>query len=278
MRVLRNSILVAMLLVATNTISAARADSEAQYIANAGVMVVSGDVKIVFDPLFREDFDQYELAPVTMQRQLVQGMPPFDGIDAVFVSHSHDDHFDPELMLEFLSHNKNVRFFGPNQALSALRAADPAATEAVSERLSAVSPEYGVAPMELEFDGLQVVAINIPHEGWPNYMSDVENVAFSVTLDASTTVVHLGDADTQAEHFQYSAEYWRSRHHHLALPPYWFFVREQGRKALEDRIAADHAVGVHVPTRMPDEPQSRPPEFEGYDLFTQPGETRRVGL
>ena len=277
MRALRNFILATMLLVATATSSTARADSEAQYIANAGVMVISGEIKIVFDPLFREDYGQYELAPDVMQRQLVEGLPPFDGIDAVFVSHSHDDHFDPELMLEFLGRNEDVRFFGPGQALSALRAADAAATEAMAERLNAVSPKYGAAPVELKIAGLHVVAINIPHAGWPDHMIDVENLAFSVTLDADTRIVHLGDADTGEEHYEISAEYWRSHQHHLALPPYWFFIREQGRKALEESIAADHAIGVHVPARMPDEPQSRPPEFEGHDLFTRPGEKRRIG-
>ena len=48
--------------------STAAAQPQAQYIANAGVMITSGDVKIVFDPLFEEDFGQYELAPGEMQR------------------------------------------------------------------------------------------------------------------------------------------------------------------------------------------------------------------
>lgn len=266
----------ALLLLATGSFAIARAESEARYIANAGVMIVSGETKVVFDPLFSEDFDQYDLVPADTQKRMITGAPPFDAIDAVFVSHSHDDHFDPQLMLEFLHRNEEVRFFGPDQAMSALRDADAAAVDAVSDRLNVVSPQYGAAPVEFRIDGMHIAAIRIPHDGWPDYMSDVENIAFSVILDSATTVVHLGDADSGIEHFQNNGEFWRARHHHLALPPYWFFIRAQGKKVLEESIAADHAIGVHVPTRMPDDPQSRPLEFAGFDLFTRPGEIRHV--
>jgi len=35
----------------------------AQYLANEGLMVVNGDIKVVFDPLFRNNYGQYQLLP-----------------------------------------------------------------------------------------------------------------------------------------------------------------------------------------------------------------------
>ena len=69
------------------------ATSTAQYLANASVLVTTGDTKAVFDPLFRNDFGQYALVPAQMERALFDGTAPFDGLDAVFVSHYHEDHF-----------------------------------------------------------------------------------------------------------------------------------------------------------------------------------------
>jgi hypothetical protein len=60
--------------------------STAHYMANEGLMVVNGDTKVVFDPLFRNSYGQYQLLPKSMEDALFAGEPPFDGIDAVFVS------------------------------------------------------------------------------------------------------------------------------------------------------------------------------------------------
>ena len=144
------------------------------------------------------------------------------------------------------------------------------------DRVEVVSAEPGGRPTELSIGALHIAAIGIPHEGWPDYHADVENIVFSITLDSQTTVAHMGDADPLTDHFTGSEAYWRLNHHHLVLPPYWFFLREQGRQVLSQIVDAEYAVGTHVPTKIPDEADSRPPEFEGFDLFTQPGEIRII--
>ena len=73
-----------------------------------------------------------------------------------------------------------------------------------------------------------------------------------------------------------ASEDWQERHTHLALPPYWFFDSASCHRILEERIKAGHAIGVHVPTEIPDDPAARPEQFQGYDLFTQPGESRDI--
>ena len=35
--------------------------STAQYLANEGLMVVHGEIKVVFDPLFRNSYGQYQI-------------------------------------------------------------------------------------------------------------------------------------------------------------------------------------------------------------------------
>ena len=83
-------------------------------------MIERGDTKVLFDPLFRNNFSYYELLPADTERALFLGEPPWDGIDAVFISHYHGDHFSPDVMLAFMQARGDVRLFVPLQGLTAL--------------------------------------------------------------------------------------------------------------------------------------------------------------
>ena len=256
---------------ATNT-------STAHYMANEGLMVVNGDTKVVFDPLFRSGFGQYQLLPKVMEEALFAGAPPFDGIDAVFVSHYHGDHFSPEDILRLLKVQPDIHLYAPRQAVSGLRSVAGGQDESVFERVTAVDLAYKDAPVTLEMDGLLIEAVRIPHSGWPTGRVDVENISWRVTLNETTTVLHMGDADPNDVHFARDAAYWGKRHTHMAFPPYWFFGTNQGRGIIEHRIKPDHSVGVHVPVSIPKNPSLRPAELRVYDLFTDPGETRDISV
>lgn len=249
--------------------------SRATYLANAGVMVERGDTKIVFDPLFRNDFDTYESVPDDIESALFAGEAPFDNIDAVFISHYHGDHFSPEVMMSFLEARSAIELYAPAQAVTALLNAG--ASSEIMARVTAVNLAYGDAPISMNSGDLFIEAVRIPHSGWPENASDVENIAWRVTLDGEISVVHLGDADTKAAHFDLHEDHWIGVATDLALPPYWYFLSRNGRLVLDTRIDEKHAIGVHVPAEMPDDPDLRPAEIQGFDLFTVPGEIRDLG-
>ena len=248
--------------------------SRAHYLGNEAVMVERGATKIVFDPLFRQDYGQYQLVPPDIEAALMTGEPPFDDVDAVFISHYHDDHFDPALMLEYLEVQPGIALYGPEQAVAGLRAAAVSTSADVFERVHSLTPAYRDAPMTVEVDGLLIEAVHIPHAGWPDSRTNVQNIAFRVTLDGATTVTHLGDADTDPAHFD--AAFWSQRPSHLALPPYWFFGTPDARAILTEIIRASHSVGIHVPTDVPKDATDRQPPLDDADLFTRPGETRDI--
>ena len=246
--------------------------ARAHYLANAGVMIERGETKILFDPLFRNSFSVYRLVPEDMERALFDADPPWDGIDAVFISHYHDDHFTPRVMLDFLAARTAVRLFAPQQAVDALAAAG--ADDVVLERVVGVNLAYGGDPVQLEFPGLAIEAVRVPHSGWPSRMTDIENVVWRVTIDDATTVIHFGDADTRPRHFELHPDHWHGADTELALPPYWFFLSAGGRIVLGEHVRAEHTIGVHVPVEVP--PEFSAPPLDGYDLFTVPGETREI--
>ena len=256
--------------------SAEAQSSRAYYLANAGTVIEHGESKIAFDPLFSNDFDTYDLVPENMEMAFLAGTAPWDGIGAVFISHYHEDHFDPALILELLNTQAAIELYAPEQAAAAIQALVANPDDPVLNRVHGLAIEYGAPPIDIELGAIFIEAIGIPHEGWPGYHKNVENIVFRVTLDDEATVMHFGDADTNDEHYAKNPQHWKKRHTHFAMPPYWFFFSDEGRQILENRIGASHTVGVHVPKKMPDDPESRPDEIQGRDLFTRPGESRII--
>jgi len=250
--------------------------AKAHYLANAGVLIVSGETKVVFDPLFRNDYGTYRLLPEDMEQALFAGEPPLDGIDAVLISHYHEDHFSPADIIRLLEEQPAIQLYAPVQAVSGMRSIADASQQEIFDRVTEIALEYKDAPVTIEAGALTIEAVRIPHSGWPEGRLDVENIAYRVTLDEATTVLHLGDADTKDVHFAHDAEYWDLRHTDIAFPPYWYFQSEDGRSVLDHRLKATHAVGVHVPVAIPSDPSKRPDDLQGYDLFTEPGETRDI--
>ena len=248
----------------------------AQYLANAAMLVTNGESKVVFDPLFRNDFGTYERVPEPMERALFAGAPPFDGLDAVFVSHYHEDHFSAVDVLRLLEARPDLRLYAPAQAVAGMREIASSRLDAVIARVNAIALQYRDAPVSLQHGTLLVEAVRVPHSGWPDRQQQVENIAFRVTLDAETTVVHLGDADASDAHFAPDSSYWSRRRTDVAFPPYWFFLSEGGRQVLERRIAPTRSIGMHVPADVPSRPADRAPELRGHELFTEPGEWRTI--
>ena len=169
-----------------------------------------------------------------------------------------------------------MSLYAPAQAVDAIVARG--ATSDVTSRITSVELDYGDPPVRFEAAGLVVDAVRIPHSGWPERRTDIENIAWRVTLGQEATVLHLGDADTRPVHYERDPEHWSATATDLALPPYWYFLSRPGLESLDEHLKPGHAIGVHVPAEVPDETSARPAELQGYDLFTSPGETRTIPL
>ncbi len=229
-----------------------------QYLANAGVLVVNGNTKIAFDPIFRSSFGSYLLLSDELERNLFAGTAPFDGLDAVFISHYHGDHFSARDVMRLMAAHADLELFAPAQAVEALHAVARSNKDqdssAVFERVRTITLDYEQAPVAIETDSLLVEAVRIPHSGWPERMQNVENIAFRVSLtgadDSIVTAAHLGDADTRDEHYDHDADYWAKRPLNLALPPYWYLQSEDGRAILSNRLKPALTMGLHVPVKF----------------------------
>ena len=61
------------------------------------------------------------------------------------------------------------------------------------------------------------------------------------------TVMHLGDADPDDDHYAPYDAHWMATRTDTAYPPYWFFGMGDGPQILSTRLNTLTATGIHVP-------------------------------
>lgn len=241
---------------------------QATYLANEGVMIASGEHKIVFDPFFHNDFGHYQLVPESIRTALFDGTAPYDNVKAVFVSHAHDDHFSATDMHKFLLKQSNVRLYAPQQAVDKLMTLK--VDKKVLSRVTAVNIHYGAKPFVTTFGEITIEAVRIPHAGGQG-RRHIQNMAFRVSLANQVTVLHMGDADPKDAFFLPYDKFWQQRQTDVAFPPYWFFGSKQGNDILNNRINSKHAIGVHVAKGAISQLKKSP-----FSVFTVPGEVYEI--
>ena len=239
-------------------------ESTARYLGNEGILIESGEYKILFDPFFHQNFGQYALVPETIRTALFDNKPPYDDVDLLMISHAHDDHFDAKDVLRYLQLRPQVQLIAPNQAVDQL--ATMSGFKNIKSRVHGVLLAKDEAPKNISLKGLVIEAIRIPHAGWPG-RADIENLVFRVTNKEQLTVMHLGDADPNLEHFEPFEGFFSQQRTHVAFPPYWFALSVSGRLLLDETLNADRTIGVHVPVNVPQSLKN-----SGYNYFSLPGQ------
>ncbi|MEP6343247.1 MAG: MBL fold metallo-hydrolase [Maricaulaceae bacterium] len=246
---------------------------QARYLANSAVLVTEGETKILFDPLFHNNFGQYQLVPDDVRAAIFASSGPFAGVDAVFISHAHGDHFNAGDANQYLSQNPTVRFVAPQQAIDSMKKQEDW-NEAFTSSITAVNLEYGASPVTIQVGDITATAVRIPHAGWPDPRRvSVQNMVYRVSIDGGATVMHMGDADPREQHYTPFADHWQAKQTDTAFPPYWFFLSDGGTDILTQTLNVQDAVGVHVPIKVPQELQD-----SGAQYFSTLGETRAISI
>lgn len=241
----------------------------ADYLGNEGIMVSTGQQKVLFDAFYTDSYEQYALVPGQTQKALLAGTPPWDNIDALFISHAHGDHFAPAPTLAYLRAHTDVQVYASNQVIKRLESG------IAKERLHRITLEAGDSPVTINQNGLIIDAVRIPHAGG-SQTANIENLAFRVNFTDGFTVLHLGDADPDISHFSQHSDHWNALTLETAFPPYWFMDNDAGQIILNDYLKPEQVIGIHVPLIASENPQDWKSRYKG-DLFTTPGEIRGLG-
>jgi len=242
---------------------------QAHYLGNAGVMAEDGETKLLFDPLFEENFDNYQLVPPRIKGALMMGTAPYNDIDVLFISHAHGDHFSAATVLAYLQSFPQTKLVAPKQAITKLLAAGLTNTEQVfSIDQSPTDP-----PALIQVGNIFIEAVTIPHSGGKRF-AEVRNTVYRVHMNKDLRVLHLGDATTQTEPFAVHKVFWDREINNVVFTPYWLYKNPQRRAALDLYIRPKQAIAIHVPTALSDLKRRYGNALDDVDLFTKPGEVR----
>lgn len=110
------------------------------YVANMGVMVSSGEVKVLIDGLFDEPNPGLRVPSPETLASLMKGEASFDGVDLVLVTHKDWDHFSAALVARYLETRPEPILVAPSDAVAAMRKA--------ASDWSRIEPR--IIPIELE--------------------------------------------------------------------------------------------------------------------------------
>lgn len=207
-----------------------------QYVANEGFLLKSDDAGVLIDGLFRAGIDPYAKVPPKVLTAAETGVAPYD-VDAVLVSHTHADHFDPASVARHLRRNPKARLLSSQQVVDLVLALEAGA----ADRVQAVTPREGRREA-VQAGAAQIDVLRIRHGHKRNY--ELHNLGHIIELGGKK-VLHIGDAEMNAAHFTPfnlpAAEI------DVALIPFWFLVDEAGRAIVDQHIQPKNLIAVHLP-------------------------------
>ncbi len=263
-----NRLFLCTVLIASCALASDQA--EVTYLGNTALLISHQQTQVLFDPFFHQHFGQYQLVPDKYREAMFNGEGAFDSVDVIFISHAHDDHFDAKDLIKYLKTHTEVLLVAPTQAVNKLEALQD--YQQVAKQIHAINLKLGDDPEKLNLNEVSIDVVRIPHAGWPE-RANVSNLVFRVTLNESVTVMHMGDADPNDEHFKPWQDHWQAQTTNEAYPPYWFMLTETGQRILAGRINSQSAVGVHVPESLP-----KALSESGARYFNKPGQKHTIKL
>lgn len=170
------------------------------YVANAGFIVSAGGKKVLVDALLKHwDWDWCDVPPLDAVDRMRKAQGPFDGVDVVLITHAHADHFDPEVVAQYLEENPSCTLVAPLQVSERL-AARPG-WEEIRRRVMTPRLEPG-ASAEVLANGVAIRMWRLAHGPYMeedpetgtlrNRHEAVEHFVFRVDL-GKERFVHTGD-------------------------------------------------------------------------------------
>jgi len=164
------------------------------YVSNAGVLININDKKILIDSLCTSKVRSYKSTPVEIREKIINGVPPFHNIDIMLITHEHSDHFDANLVCNFLEKSSDTVVIANKEVISNIRKCMIS-----TNTINLIELNSSVHCTEkINVNGVEIQSISMIHEG-KDYI-DVNNLSFLIEYDVK--ILHLGDAAPVIENFE----------------------------------------------------------------------------
>jgi L-ascorbate metabolism protein UlaG (beta-lactamase superfamily) len=218
-----------------------QAPLQVTFIANAGVLVSSGDRKVLVDALFDKPNPEYRAPSADVLDKIMKGEPPYDGVDLVLVTHNHPDHFDAPLAVRYMETVPGPILLAPADAVAEMRkaAADWAGIE---PRVVPLDLKVG-EKVERDLKLVPITAFRTLHGKQESPM----NVMFLFELDG-WRIFHEGDSPGNVN--EYRGFGLGSDPVDLALVHFWFPLEPNCARFLQEVLKPGHIALTHLPVRL----------------------------
>jgi L-ascorbate metabolism protein UlaG (beta-lactamase superfamily) len=230
------------------------------YIANEGVLVSSGNVKVLIDALFDKPNKEYRAPSQEVLDKIMKGEPPFDGVDLVLVTHNHPDHFDASLAVRYMETVPGPMLLAPADAVAEMRKA--ADWTKIETRVVSLDIKVG-GKERRDLKRIPVTAFRTLHSG---DRESPMNVMFLFELNG-WRVFHEGDSTGKTD--VYHDLGLGSVPVDLALVHYWFPLDPNCARFLQDVLKPDHIALMHLPIRLESDAPGKIDQVRTYykDIF-----------
>ncbi len=241
------------------------------YVANEGVLVSSGDAKVLIDAIFDKPNEEYRAPSPEVLDKILKGEAPYDGVGLLLVTHNHPDHFDAPLAARYVAAFPGSVFVGPADAVAAMRTA-AADWASIEPRVIPLDVAVGEKVHKI-LKRISLTAFRTLHSG------DKEspmNLMYLIELNG-WRVLHEGDSTGKTGVYRDFGL--GSVPIDLALVHFWFPLEPDCARFLQEVLTPSHVALMHLPIRLEGDAPGKIDQVSKYykDIFLMlPGMAAKV--
>ncbi len=227
------------------------------FIHYEGFLITVGDKRILIDGIFKTH-------PRWVIEPILESQPPFDGIDLILATHHHSDHFDSELISQYLQSNPETIVISTKSSVEAILEFDPS----LQSRLIAIELDRRES-RKLILEGVEIEAIRLSHN-----RSNVLNLGFVISID-DVIFFHMGDMNPDSAKISDLLGYDLSEKQiDIAFVHHRLFSDEKYHGYITTGIQAEYIIPMHFSGKPPSDFESNLPNvsvlWEPYDAWVMP--------
>lgn len=210
------------------------------YISNAGVLIQLKDRKILIDGLCRSNNPIYKDPSPEIAQKIKRGIPPFNDLDLMLITHEHSDHFDPVSVDEFSKNNPGTVILSTPKVISELRTYD---SEGMNKKqANLIEFNFDLHQKKtLNIHGIKIRILSLAHMG--KDQEETQNYAY--LIEYGLKLLHVGDAWAIPEN--YKELNLVSERINCLIAPFPYISIPSARRVIKDYINPQKIAVLHFP-------------------------------
>jgi L-ascorbate metabolism protein UlaG (beta-lactamase superfamily) len=214
-----------------------------RYVANSGMLLTINGTRFLIDAPIRDGIAPYATSPAEERARLENARPPYEDIDAILITHWHEDHFDADAAARLLAASPQTKLVASPEVVDRLLEVAP--------RLAGQTVSGGLTPGQsvvVNFEHAPVRQLGLRHN--PTRRPAEGHMGF--LIGRKFAVLHVGDAEPTFGNFGVLLDLpyidpLVGLPIDVAFLPYWYLTDAASRKMVTTRIRPRRIVAMHVP-------------------------------